>query len=286
MSEFNQNLDLILLNIGYSELNANWNWTKIYSPFARIYYVEGGEAITRFGDKTYLLRPGHLYLTPPFTLHDDECDSFFALYYIHFYEKVINQESLFDKYTFPLEIEASSLDLALTKRLLHINPDRYLKYYDPKIYDNPPTFSQYLSDSNKMEAHYALETRGILYQLLSRFVDHAEAKSSNIDVRINNALKYIHENSNKNVSISELADIACITEDHFTRVFKREMSCTPVKYINQKKIEKAQLLLLTTRMSISDIAFELSFDNVSYFNKIFKQHANVTPSEYRRKYSK
>ena len=86
MSKTAERPKFILLNVGYSELNANWNWKSVYSPFARIYYVKEGRAKTKIGDKTYLLEPDHLYLTPPFTLHDNECDSYFSLYYIHFYE--------------------------------------------------------------------------------------------------------------------------------------------------------------------------------------------------------
>lgn len=279
-------LDLILLNVGYSELNANWNWTGIYSPFARIYYVEKGEARTRIGGKSYLLKPNHLYLTPPFTLHDDECDSYFSLYYIHFYEKTLKKESIFDTYKFPIEIEAGTLDLLLTERLLYINPDRYLRHYDPKLYDNPPTFSQYIADNNRMPMHSSIETQGILYQFISKFLETAEIKTNNRDIRISKSLQYIHENINKDISVSGLSNIACLSEDHFIRLFRNEMGYTPLKYINLKKIEKAQLLLLTTDTPIRDVAFELSIDNISYFNRIFKQYAGKTPGEYRSEYNR
>ncbi|MFT4221927.1 AraC family transcriptional regulator [Dysgonomonas sp.] len=279
-------LDLILLNVGYSELNADWNWKGIYSPFARIYYVERGEARTRIGGKSYLLKPGHLYLTPPFTLHDDECDSYFSLYYIHFYEKTPNKESIFDIYKFPIEIKADTLDSLLTERLLYINPDRHLRHYDPKLYDNPPTFSQYIADNNRMPMHSSIETQGILYQFMSKFMETAEIKTNNRDVRISKSLQYIHENINKDLSVMSLSDIACLSEDHFIRLFRNEMGHTPLKYINLKKIEKAQLLLLTTDTPIRDVAFELSIDNISYFNRIFKQYTGKTPGEYRSEYNR
>ncbi len=279
-------IDLILLNIGYSELNADWNWKGIYSPFARIYYVEKGEARTRIGEKSYVLKPGYLYLTPPFTLHDDECDSYFSLYYIHFYEKTLNKESIFDTYNFPIEIKANSLDLLLTERLLYINPDRYLRHYDPKLYDNPPTFSQYIADNNRMSMHSSIETQGILYQLISKFLETAEIKTSNRDVRISKSLQYIHENINKDISVLTLSNIACLSEDHFIRLFRNEMGHTPLKYINLKKVEKAQLLLLTTEAPIRDVAFELSIDNISYFNRIFKQYTGKTPGEYRSEHNR
>lgn len=278
--------DLILLNVGHSELNANWNWKGIYSPFARIYYVESGKARTRIGGKICPLQPGHLYLTPPFTLHDDECDSYFSLYYIHFFEKALYKESIFDIYEFPIEIKASVLDSLLTERLLYINPDRHLRHYDPKLYDNPPTFSQYIADNNRMPMHSSIETQGILYQLMSKFLEAATIKTSDRDTRISKGLQYIHENIDKDISVSDLSNIACLSEDHFIRLFRNEMGYTPLKYINLKRIEKAQLLLLTTDTPIREVAFELSIDNISYFNRIFKQYTGKTPSEYRSEYNR
>lgn len=277
--------NLILLNVGYSELNANWNWKNIYSPFARLYYVKAGKAKTYIRGKACSLEPEHLYLTPPFSLHDDECDGYFSLYYIHFYENNINKESIFDKYDFPVEMQASHLDLTLIERLHAINPNRNLVNIDPETYDNPPAFSQYTANNNKLPYHALIETQSILAVLMSRFLKYRIRKTIDKDRRINRSLQHIHEHAGSGISIAELAAIACVSEDHFIRLFKREMQQTPVKYINAKKIEKAQLLLLTTPSSIRDIAMDLSFDNISYFNKIFRQFTGKTPSEYRREYN-
>jgi AraC-like DNA-binding protein len=274
--------NLLLLNIGYSDLNANWNWKDVYSPFARLYYVTEGEARTYIQDKVYLLEPGYIYLTPPFSLHNDECDGRFSLYYIHFYEKSIQKESLFDKYDFPVKIKATPLDLLLIERLHTINPDRYLVNIDPKTYDNAPAFSQYVANNNKSPYHVLVETRSILAILISRFLEFRVKKTIDKDVRINKSLQYIHEHINRDISIGDLADISCVSGDHFIRLFKKEMLQTPLKYIMAKKIEKAQLLLLTTELSVRNIAMELSLDNISYFNKVFKQYTGKTPLEYKR----
>lgn len=281
MQQFNKNWEFILLNVGYSEHYADWNWENIHSPFARIYYVKEGYAKTKIGDKVYELKPNNLYLTPPFTLHNDECDSHFSLFYIHFYEKVLHKESIFDRYIFPVEVKATDLDYLLTKRLLQINPGRQLRHFDPKLYDNQPSFSRYAAQNNKLPLHITIETQGILYQLTSKFLKQMKHRSSFKDVRISRIVRYIHENTDKDINISKLADIACISDDHFIRIFKKEMNCTPLKYVNVKKIEKAQLLLITTNMSIRDIAIELSIDNISYFNRMFKQYTSKTPVQYR-----
>lgn len=282
MPEENYNPDLILLNVGFSEPNANWNWEDINSPFARIYYVKTGKAKTKINGKEYILEPDYLYFIPPFTLHDDISDGTFSLFYIHFYEKTINKESLFDKYTFPIGIKASPLDLILTERLLNINPERHLHNIDPQLYDNPPTFSHYIAENKKMPLHTVMETQGILLRFVSRFTEFRQIKAIDKDIRINKCLQYIHENTDKYISIGELASIACMSENHFIRLFKREMGCTPLKYINSKKIEKAQLLLLTSDVPIREIALELSMDNISYFNRIFKEYMGKTPGEYKK----
>jgi AraC-like DNA-binding protein len=278
--------NLILLNIGYSELNANWNWKDVYSPFARLYYVKEGRARTYIRDKVYELEPGYLYLTPPFSLHDDECDGYFSLYYIHFYEDVVNKESIFDKYDFPVKIPASPLDLLLIEHLHTINPDRFLIDIDPKMYDNAPTFFRYVAGNNQSPYHVQVETRSLLAVLMSRFLEYRVRKTIDKDARINKSLQYIHEHIDRNISINDLAAIACVSEDHFIRLFKKEMLQTPKKYINAKKIEKAQLLLLTTNSSIRNIAIDLSVDNISYFNRIFKQFTNKTPGQYREENNK
>lgn len=281
MNRVPENLNFILLNVGFSEPNESWNWKGIHSPFARIYYVTKGNAKTYINNKVYELKPHHLYLTPPFTLHDDECDDRFSLYYIHFYEKAIKKESIFDTYDFPVEMPTGKLQQLLIERLLEINPDRHLQFIDPKLYDNMPTFSRYVADNRKMPAYSVIETQGILHQLISGFFENANTKPGYIDVRISKCLRYIHENTEEDISVSFLANLSCISEDHLIRVFKKEMNCTPLKYINIKKIEKAQLLLITTDMPIRDVAMELSIDNASYFNRIFKKYTGKTPMEYR-----
>ncbi|MCC8145745.1 MAG: AraC family transcriptional regulator, partial [Bacteroidales bacterium] len=227
-----------------------------------------------------------LYLTPPFTLHNDECDGSFSLYYIHFYEQAIHKESIFDKYDLPVKIRADEQAEQWIKRLQEINPGRQLTHIDPKVYDNQPNFSQFVAHNNKLPLHLFTESQGILSILMSRFLEFRSRKASDKDERIIKSLKYIHSHINCDINLSILAEKACVSEDHFIRLFKKELNQTPIKYINAKKIEKAQLLLITTNWPIRDIAMDLAMDNISYFNKIFKQYTGKTPLEYRKQYEK
>lgn len=277
-------LALSLLNIGHIGPNEQWNWHNVYSPFARMYYVTNGDAKILMNEHIYNLKPNRLYLIPPFTLHSCKSIDIFHHFYIHFYEKTIRRESVFDKYIFPFEVEATELDLKLMERLLSINPDRELKNIDPQEYDNPHTISNYIADNTRLPLHSRLETQGILCQLLASFFKNITKKTEDKDRRIVKCLQYIHENIDRYLTVEKLANIACVSEDHFIRLFKANLNRTPLQYINSKKIEYIQLLLISSELSIQDIAHKLSIDNIPYFNRLFKQHTGFTPSEYRNRH--
>ena len=258
-----ENTDLILLNIGYAVHRADWNYKNVNSPFARIYLVRQGIAKLHLQDQVQSLTPGHLYLIPPFTLHSYECDDFYTLYYIHIYE--------------------NPLDSQLVEQLADINPGRNLKEYDPSNYDNSSTLMQNILLHTKNPTYTMMETQGILLQLLSRFMKEATHKYEITDNRIRKTIRYIRKNIDKNITIDELTEICCLSKDHFIRLFKEEIHVTPVQYINQKKIEKAQLLIITDNRPVKDIAYTLSFENVSYFNRLFKRYTGLTPVMYKSK---
>jgi AraC-like DNA-binding protein len=273
--------NLILLNIGLAHHNADWNYEKIRSPFARIYYITKGEAIVKLDTSSHILKPFHMYLIPPFTTHTDECTGEFELYYLHLYEAGNVPIGIFEQFNFPFEIKASNLDLTLIKRLISINPYRELKKYDPKIYDNTSTLLNTIAISSKVPIADSMESQGILQQLLSRFLRDATLKYLAIDKRILKAIEFINTNIDKDIDIKKLADTSCVSTDHFIRLFKKEVTLTPQVYINEKKIEKAQSLLIFTNQSVKSIALQLSFGNISYFNRLFKKQIGFTPLEYR-----
>lgn len=106
--------------------------------------------------------------------------------------------------------------------------------------------------------------------LISRFLKDAQPKDSSSDNRIINVVNFIRKNIDKNIDIDTLAGLSCLSKDHFIRLFKSEMKTTPLQYIVKKKIEKAQLLLITKDLAIKEIAYTLGYDNYSYFIKLFK----------------
>ncbi|MDH6304847.1 AraC-like DNA-binding protein [Parabacteroides sp. PF5-5] len=282
MNKEELNRDFILLNVGHAYHDADWNWKNVYSPFARIHFVVNGTAKIIRDDKEYTLKKNHLYLTPSYMKHSYQCDDVLELYYIHIYEDIGRKLSLFDLIDFPVEIEANSLDIHLLERLVEINPERGLRYYDPRAYDTSSNLARNIVQQKNVSFASELETQGILKQLISHFVAHASYKNEHIEKRILKSLHYIHKNLDKSIQIEHLAQLCFMTKDHFIRLFKKEMNITPCKYINQKKIEQAQLTMLIDDKPIKEIAYNLGFNNTFYFNRLFKKITNKSPGEYKK----
>ncbi len=81
--------------------------------------------------------------------------------------------------------------------------------------------------------------------------------------------------------IDKLICISGKSQEHVTRAFKKYFSYTPTEFINKLKLQYAANLLINTEKKILDIILESGFDNISYFNRLFKKHLGMTPSEYR-----
>ncbi len=275
-------LHLLILNVGLAIHNADWNWKNICSPFTRLYYITEGVAEITLPSGTYQLTPNHLYLIPPFVLHSYSCNSHFVHYYLHIYEDIQFESSIQEEWEFPIEIPADNSDLMLIKRLCELNPTMKLAESDPATYDNKSTLIQNILKNKQRDFATKIESKGITYQLISRFMRKAKIKTKTEDTRIEKSLSFIQKNIYKPIKIEQLSQLSCVSKDHFIRLFKKEMKSTPLQYINLKKIEKAQLILITQDTPIKNIAYMLGYEDYSYFIRIFKRMVGITPQEYKR----
>ena len=71
------------------------------------------------------------------------------------------------------------------------------------------------------------------------------------------------------------------SREHIARSFQQHLGQTPTEWINQERIERACLLLATTRLSVYEIALDCGFESASYFHKCFRQSRGTTPRDYR-----
>ena len=96
------------------------------------------------------------------------------------------------------------------------------------------------------------------------------------------ALKYIHENYAKSITLSELAAISCLSPNYFCRIFKSETGMNYSEYLTAHRIREAKRLLIESSQRTSEIALNVGFRDYRYFTRVFKESTGLTCGEYRK----
>jgi AraC family transcriptional regulator len=92
---------------------------------------------------------------------------------------------------------------------------------------------------------------------------------------------YIEENLTEELAIANLAALVPMSEFHFARTFKTLTGEPPHRYILERRIERAKVLLKVTRFSMAEIAYQVGFSNPSHFTAQFRKFLGVTPKHFR-----
>lgn len=138
----------------------------------------------------------------------------------------------------------------------------------------------------------ALYTKTLLLELITEAYDEYTSGASLVHARrsiqlnypkITAAKEYIDNNPGMWFTLEDLANYTGLSRTFFCRIFKDIVGSTPVDYINTQKINAAKRLLIETNCSIKEVAYELGFENDTYFYSMFKGKTGLTPLDYRQK---
>lgn len=105
------------------------------------------------------------------------------------------------------------------------------------------------------------------------------------DYRILNAQIFIEDNFRNKLTIEQIADSVALAPRSFIRRFKKATGNTPHEYIQRVKVEAVKKMLETTNKSVQEAIFEVGYEDVGAFRKVFKKLTGVTPNDYKAKYS-
>ncbi|MFQ3549154.1 MAG: helix-turn-helix domain-containing protein [Armatimonadota bacterium] len=99
---------------------------------------------------------------------------------------------------------------------------------------------------------------------------------------LSEALRYMKEHLNENISRDEVAEIACLSPSHFSRVVKQTLGFSFTDLLSRMRVERAREMLLNTDKNLIQISIECGFNDQSYFTKVFQKYVGKTPGDYRR----
>lgn len=125
----------------------------------------------------------------------------------------------------------------------------------------------------------------LTYEFLCALLEEIEMPSAADRVKsdiVSEAVRIMEAEYASLPGICELAERVGVSWEHLTRSFRREMGCTPVKYLTDIRLQAAMNNLLNTGDSIEVVAYRNGFANGNYFNKVFRKSTGLTPTQYRK----
>lgn len=122
-------------------------------------------------------------------------------------------------------------------------------------------------------------------QLRSSFYIHARSllQTSGDDRIIHSIIQYIREHFCESISITSLSEQFGLSANYISNLLKQELGMRYNDYITQLRITRAKELLLSTSQSVKEITAACGYYSQSHFTRIFTEHENCTPTEYRKK---
>ncbi len=252
--------DLFPTNCGYQDCAPSYS----YGPTVRDHYilhlVTSGKGTFSILGKTYTVRPGEFFYIPPDTLNYYEADADDPWCYTWVGMKGSILPSVFKRTGLSAENPVGKF----SAELLELARDIY---------------------KNKSELHGAsLATIGRTYL----FLDCLERESASPRIAQNRAAEYVElaisiidKQLHKPISVAAVADEIGIDRSYLCAIFKKELNCSPQKYISERKIDKAKYFLSSTSENVKYIALSLGYEDQFVFSRAFKTKTGMSPSEWR-----
>ena len=119
-------------------------------------------------------------------------------------------------------------------------------------------------------------------EILSAQREKAETRESALGRGIR---QYLDRNYMKNLHLADVAAALHTSASHASHLFRKENGLSPMQYVALRRIGEAQNLLINTKMSVTDIAAQVGYNNSNYFQNVFHHALGMTPCEYRRRWT-
>lgn len=143
----------------------------------------------------------------------------------------------------------------------------------------------------KPEMNYIndLRRRGILLEFLALALEATETRAKKLTRRnersselyIQKAVDFMNYNY-ATITISDVVNFIGFSRSYFTTMFKRQIGQSPQEYLMQVRLKHATQQLLSTELSIQEIAAQIGYDNAFTFSRMFKNAYGISPTEYRQ----
>lgn len=133
--------------------------------------------------------------------------------------------------------------------------------------------------SNNPSEH--IKFNAVLADFLDIIISQSKNKATEKAGIIERAEQFIIDNCNADITLVDIANSVNLSPVYFHKKFKEKKGISPHEYLSQKRVEKAEFLLLSGDKSLTEIAFDCGFSSLSYFICFFKSRKGITPKKFR-----
>lgn len=275
------NLDLLWgdqpFNIEYRKYNEKTSMRENhYHMHYEIYYQLSGDRYYFIKDKTYYVEEGTLVWLHPTDIHKTIAGSTQAGERI-----LINFQEEFLSSITPLE---QSTLLSCFKSQ---NPVLNLNLLEQKEIET--LLQKMLKEKNHILYNKILLSECLL--LSSRYLKNIKTKgNAPTDTsikyeRVTKIARYLNEHYSEKLTLENVAKTFYISPYYLSRTFKAGTGFNFIHYLNYIRINRAKELLEKTDMSVINISVKVGYENITHFNRVFKEIEGITPSNYRKQLS-
>lgn len=247
-----------------------------------IIYIKKGKGLISIDLDYYEVKENDIVIILPGQLHSIEQESINTMEYENM---IFSMDLLSSKHD---DVCADNYFIPLNKRLIQLPSilnSENCEYFD-KLANCLDNIDEVCSHFDK---GYELQIKAYLYLFFGTLFNKTPKNTIPIKKRksldkLKVIIKYVENNYANDISIDDMAKLCDFSQSHFMKFFKSNMDVSFIDYLNNYRLTIASRLLISSSSSILAIAMESGFDNLSYFNRLFKKKFDMTPSQFRKMY--
>ncbi len=245
--------------------------------FYHFLYITGGKGKLIINGIDHVARENDAYLIPPGVYHEFSSNSENPLCTLDV--KFMLNDTYLEKYVskLPMLIHNTNIERRLILEALLQEAISKRPFYKEMITNN---FVEFLLHLMRVHSYLWDESEVKQETNESNFII---GKTEYSDEHLDSILRYIHNNYEKKITLSNLSQIFAINQAHLCRVFSKKYGVSPIQHLNNWRILKAKELLAYTEMSITDISEKVGFQSMHYLSRCFTNKEKLSPLHYRHK---
>lgn len=261
---------------GYVESNPHLQQVHNHNYYHLVYFTEGsGEHLIDF--EKFPVKTGMMYFMKPGQVHQwyfkQKYDGFVVNFSSSFFDWIGINSSLLQKFSFLQSIKITDHVIELNKELQAIISPLFENIINENLLNDQ--FTNLKIGSQLLELFILIER--------NYFAD-SNAVNDYKSVLLNNFQTLIDQHFKVKKLPKDYAEMLYITPNHLNALCKDLGGISAGELIRSRVVLEAKRLLVNKELSVSEIAYELNFQDASYFVKFFKKYTNFTPEQFRKQY--